>query len=256
MSHPCIYCNKSYNIKYYFERHTLLCEFLHKSKSEKQMEIEPASPSLTDTQSNKLIIQMMYEFEKMKTKMKKMEDKIRLLERKQKIHLEQWLNSPSGPVPIQTLRELFQTIPITIEHLETIFKSDLLSAMLLCLKEALESMDIDGIPCCAFIQKPNILYFYDIREKSINTPSNPKWSILSKDDIISVLSILSYRFLQLFLRYSNEPRPTYSRTWSENEMIYSRKVMGKESCETTRVNCIKEYLYNTLKQNFVEIEII
>ena len=255
MSHQCIYCNKSYNIKYYFERHTLLCKFLHKSKSEKQMEIEPASPSLTENQSNKLLIQMMYEFEIMKTKMKKMEDKIRLLERKQKIHLEQWLNSPSGLVPTQKWREWFQIIPITVEHLETVFKSDLLSAMLLCLKDALESIDVNDIPCCAFIQKQNTLYFYDIRENSINT-SNPKWSILSKDDIISVLSILSHRFLQLFLRYSNEPSPTYSRTWSENEMIYSRKVMGKDSCANTRANSIKEYLFNTLKQNFVEIEIL
>ena len=256
MSHQCIYCNKNYNIKYYLDRHTLLCKFLHKTKSEKQMEIESSSPSLTEIQSNKLLSNLIYDFEKMKHEMKKMKDEIRLLKRKQKIHLEQWLNSPSGPVPIQTLREWINYIPLRNEHIEMVFKSDLMTGMITCLKDALESMDIHGIPCCAFIQKQNTLYFYDVREKSINTPSNPKWSIPSKDDIISVLSILSHRFLQLFLRYSNEPSPMFLRTWSENEMIYSRKVMGKESCENTRANCIKEYLFNTLKRNFVEIEIL
>jgi len=217
------------------------------------MEIEPvSSQSLTEIQSNKLLIQMMYEFEKMKAKMKKMEDKIRLLERKQKIHLEQWLNSSDGPVPIQTWREWMNHITITNDHLEIIFKTDLMTAMITCLKETLESMDFNEIPCCAFIQKQNTLYIYDIREKCLL----PKWMIFSKEDMISMLSVLSYRFLQLFLRYSNEPSPTYSKTWNENEMIYSRKVMGKESCENTRANNIKDYLYNSLKRNFIEFEII
>jgi len=252
MTHQCIYCHKNYNIKYYFERHTLLCKFLHKPKSDKQIEMESTSHSLTETQSNKLIVNMMYEFEKMKSEMKKMKEEIRLLKRKQKIHLEQWLNSSSGPVPIKTWREWINNIPLTMEHLEIVFKTDLMTGMITCLKDTFESIDLNEIPCCAFIQKQNTLYFYDIREKS----QIPKWYLLSKDDMISILSLLSYRFLQLFLRYSNQPRPEYIKTWNENEMNYSRKVMGKESCENTRANSIKEFLYSTLKRNFIEFEIV
>lgn len=250
--YPCKYCNKHFNTKYYLDRHIFLCQFKHKSKSEKQTEMNNHIPSLTDAQSNRLITNIMHRLEKLETDNKKLKDDIRLLKRKQRIHLEQYLNSESGPVPTQTLREWMQKIPLTSTHLEIVFKSDLLTAMMTCIREALESMDTDGIPCCAFIQKQLVLYSYDIREKS----GSPTWGILSKDELLSILNILSKRFIPLYLIYSNEPSPAYANLWDENHMIYLGKVVGRESCEDTRVKCIKEYLYNTLKRNFVEIEIL
>jgi len=251
--YSCNYCNKHFNTKYYFERHTFLCQFIHKSKSEKQREMESNNlPSLTVALSNRLIADILHRMDRLETDNKKLKDEVRLLKRKQRIHLEQYLNSESGPVPTQTLREWIKNIPLTITHLEIIFKSDLLTAMTACIREALESMDTDGIPCCAFIQKQFVLYSYDIREKS----TSPTWGILGKDELLSILNILSRRFIPLFLIYSNEPSPAYATLWNENQMIYLGKVMGRESCEDTRVKCIKEYLYNTLKRNFVEIEIL
>jgi len=250
--YPCKYCNKHYNTKYYLDRHIFLCQFIYKSKSEKQTEMNNHIPSLTVALSNTVIENILHRIERLETDNRKLKDEVRLLKRRQRIHLEQYLNSESGPVPMQTLREWMLSIPLTITHLEIVFKSDLLTGMITCIREALESMDTDGIPCCAFIQKQYTLYSYEIREKS----ATPTWGVLSKDELFSLLNNLASRFLQLFLRYSNEPSPAYANVWYENEMIYSRKVMGKESCETTRANCIKEYLYNTLKRNFVEIEIL
>lgn len=250
--YPCKYCNKRYNTKYYLDRHLFLCQFKHKPKSEKERDMNMNIPSLNDTQLQNVLTNILYRLDRAEANNKKLNEEIRLLKRKQRIHLEQFLNSDSGPDPIQTFREWMLNIPLTANHLEIVFKTDLLTGMQTCIREAMESMDIDGIPCCAFIQKQLVLYSYDIREKS----TSPKWGILSKDELLSMLNILSSRFLQLFLRYSNEPSPAYAKIWYENEIIYSRKVMGKESCETTRANYIKEYLYNTLKRNFVEIEIL
>ena len=247
----CKYCNKQFITKYYLDRHIFLCQFKHKSKSEKQTEMNNNIPSLTTTESNRLLENILYRLVKLETDNKKLKDEVRLLKRKQRIHLEQFLNSESGPIPTQTLREWMKSIPLTITHLEIVFKTDLLTAMMTCIREALESMDTDGIPCCAFIQKQFTLYSYEIREKS----DSPTWGILSKDELFSILNVLSGRFIPLFSRYSNEPSPTYANIWYDNEMIYSRKVMGRE-CEDTRAKCIKEFLYNTLKRNFVEIEIL
>jgi len=242
-----MFCNKCYNIKYYYERHVLLCRFLHKSKTERQMVMEPIDSKMTENQSNKLMINLLYEFEKMKVDMKKMKDEIRLLKRRQNIHLEQWLNSSNGPVPEKTCREWFQTIPVLNRHLEIIFAKDLLSGIIECLKDVIETYDNNELPCCAFIQKQNTLYFYDKREKNNGFA---KWNILSKEDIQSILHTLSHRFLQLFLKY--EPKNKYQ--WNENEMMC--KVTGKESCENYRINSVKEYLYSSLKRNFIEFEII
>lgn len=250
--YSCKYCNKYFNTKYYLDRHTFLCQFMHKSKTEKQREMESSNlPSLTVALSNRLIADILHRIERLETDNKKLKDEVRLLKRKQRILVEQFLNSESGPVPTQTLSEWMQNIPLTIDHLEIVFKTDLLTGMMTCIREALESMDTDGIPCCAFIQKQLVLYSYEIREKSVS----PTWAILSKDELFSILHTFASRFFSLFLRYSNEPSPTYANTWYENEMIYSRKVMGREG-QDTRAKCIKEYLYNTLKRNFVEIEIL
>ena len=243
--YPCNYCNKKFLTKYYFDHHIFWCQFIHKSKSEKQREMNYNIP-------NNLISDILHRMERLETDNKKLKDEVRLLKRKQRIHLEQFLNSESGPVPIQTLREWIKNIPLTTTHLEIVFKSDLLTAMMTCIREALESMDTDGIPCCAFIQKQFVLYSYENREKS----ATPIWGILVKDELLSILNVLASRFLSLYLKYSNEPSPAYANLWDENQTIYLRKVVGRESCEDTRVKCIKEYLYNTLKRNFVEIEIL
>lgn len=247
-----MFCNKSYNIKYYYERHVLLCRFLHKSKTERQIEMEPTDTKMTDTQSNKLMINILYEFEKMKSEMKKMKDEIRLLKKRQKIHLEQWLNSSNGPVPEKTGREWFQSIPVLNRHLEIIFTKDLLSGIIECLKDAIETYDMNELPCCAFIQKQNTLYFYDKKERNLVLPdiNAGKWYILSKEDIQSILHSLSHRFLQLFLKYE----PKNINKWNENEMMC--KVIGKDTCENARINSVKEYLYSILKRNFIEFEII
>lgn len=243
--YPCKYCNKQFLIKYYFDRHIVQCQSIHKSKSEKQRE-------MNNNISNNLVADILHRLAKLETDNKKLKDEVRLLKRKQRIHLEEFLNSESGPVPTQTLREWMQSIPLTITHLEIVFKTDLLTAMMTCIREALESMDIDGIPCCAFIQKQLVLYSYDIRDKS----DSPTWGILSKNELLSILNALAGQFIPLFLIYSNEPSPAYATLWDENQMIYLGKVWGRESCEDTRAKCIKEYLYNTLKRNFVEIEIL
>lgn len=242
---PCNYCNKKFLTKYYFDRHIVHCQSIHKSKSEKQREMNNNIP-------NNLVADILHRLATLETDNKKLKDEVRLLKRKQRIHLEQFLNSESGPVPTQTFREWMLKLELTITHLEIVFKTDLLTAMMTCIREAMESMDTDGIPCCAFIQKQFVLYSYDIREKS----TSPIWGILGKDELLSILNILSRRFIPLFLIYSNEPSPAYATLWNENQMIYLGKVWGRESCEDTRVKCIKEYLYNTLKRNFVEIEIL
>jgi len=254
--YQCLYCNKSYSTKYYCDRHTAFCsKFLHKSKMERRMETDTTNLMLTNSQVIQLLLDTTIKVEKQELEIQKMKKIIQSLTGKKKIHLEQWLNSPSGPVPTQTMREwIKKKIPVTIQHLEIVFKSDLLTAMFACLREALESLEIDGIPCCAFNQnqRQNHLYFYETRDES----KPPKWMILSKEDLKSILNLLSHRFIQLYLPYSLNPSPPYDKTWSENHMIYSRKVMGKESDEDTRARCVKEFLFSHLKRNFNEIEIL
>ena len=118
----CKYCNKQFITKYYLDRHIFLCQFKHKSKSEKQTEMNNNIPSLTTTESNRLLENILYRLVKLETDNKKLKDEVRLLKRKQRIHLEQFLNSESGPIPTQTLREWMKSIPLTITHLEIVFK--------------------------------------------------------------------------------------------------------------------------------------
>lgn len=247
MTHQCIICSATFGNKYYYSRHELMCRFMYKSKHEKRDDIESIDTKLTETQKDKLLSNLLYDFEKMKSEFDKMKEDVRLLKRKQKVSLEKWLNSPSGPIPQKTWRDWVLSIPVLNSHLELVFKNDLFVGMIECLKNAIDSYT-EILPICAFHQKQKTLYYYNYREK---TQVN-KWEILDNEEMKKILNLLNHRFLQLFLKYE----PTQLEQWSENEMMYSRKVMGKDMCENTRSSRIQEWLYSTLKRNFVEIEIL
>ena len=51
MTYVCKYCdNHTFDSKLNYERHMLICMFKHKSKSQKQKELESIEPKLTESE--------------------------------------------------------------------------------------------------------------------------------------------------------------------------------------------------------------
>ncbi len=96
----CVYCNKTYSRLSYYKRHVLLCEMVHSSKFERNMNIEENQTLYSYNDLVNVVQELKYEFVKMQeefTKLKK--ENIILKEKPVKIREEiietpyTWLNN-------------------------------------------------------------------------------------------------------------------------------------------------------------------
>lgn len=249
MAYQCKYCdNHSFESKLMYERHMLICMFKHKSKSQKQKELETIEPKLTESERDKLIRNMFFKIQRMDMTIQQLKDDVLKLKKKQKINLLEYLNSENGIIPILVLKEWIYHIDVSMSHLIKVFETDLVQGMMECLKQAI--LISPNIPFCSFIQKNKTLFVY----RSITNET--KWEIITHNEMKKVLNLLSFRFLQTFIQWKQENRFPDNEEWQEKMMIYSKKVMGQDMCENTRAHRIQDWLINTIQRNFVEYEIV
>lgn len=68
----CLYCNKTYTRLSYYKRHVLLCEMVHSSKFEKNMNIEENQTLYSYSDLVNVVQELKYEFVKMQDEFKKL----------------------------------------------------------------------------------------------------------------------------------------------------------------------------------------
>ena len=119
----CMYCNKTYSRVSYYKRHVLLCEMVHSSKFERNMNIEENN---TLYSYNDVVQELKYEFVKMQEEFKKLKTENVILKSKQieKPHIEinetivtpeLWLLNNKDPVNIN---EWINNMNITFQDLQ------------------------------------------------------------------------------------------------------------------------------------------
>ena len=259
MTYLCKYCdNHSFESKLTYERHMLICMFKHKSNSQKQKELETIEPKLTEYERDKLIRSMFYKMQKMDITIKQLKDDILKLKKKQKLNILEHLNSENGIIPNLSLKQWIYHIDVSISHLMKVFETDLIQGIIECLKQAI--MLSPNIPFCSFIQKNKTLFVYRISSVvsagSGGENTNSKWEIMNHDEMKKTLNLLSFRFLQVFIKWKQDNYFPDNEEWQEKTMIYSKKVMGQDICENTRAHRILDWLITSIQRNFVEYEIV
>jgi hypothetical protein len=116
-----------------------------------------------------------------------------------------------------------------------------------------------NIPFCSFIQKNKTLFVYRIpfsTSSSSEENKNSKWEIMTHDEMKKTLNLLSFRFLQAFIKWKQDNYFPENQEWQEKTMIYSKKVIGQDICENTRAHRILDWLISNIERNFVEYEIV
>lgn len=256
MTYQCLYCSNAYEIKLNYDRHRFICMFKHKSKSQKQNDLENIEPKLTETERDKLIRSMFLKIQKMDTVIHHLKEDIDKLKKKQKINILEFLNSENGIVPILPLKEWIYQIDVSISHLIKAFETDLIQGMMECLKQAI--IISPNIPFCSFIQKNKTLFVYRIPIISTsNSKPKPRWEIMNHDEMKKLLVILAYRFLQIFMQWKEENYFPEEKEWQEKMMIYTKKITDIcENTQNTRAHRILDWFINYIQRNFVEYEII
>ena len=272
MTYECTICHAcSFELKENYDRHRFLCIFKHKSKKEKTKMIERIPMKLTETDIYSLVGQLIYKNEVLEKRLSAVEDELAKIRRKQRISILSWLNSSFGYSPTLTFKEWIKILPISVQYIEMALKTDLLQGMVLCLKDAIFHSKIVDLPFCAFHQKNKQLYIYQ-EIKHTEEEVERKWSILSNDEILPIVSILSQLFLRHYLQWktvfisngsasyflfsSEKEKEKEEEERKEKELNYLTKITGNDINDIVKCRKIVETLISMVQRDFNEIEIV
>lgn len=274
MTYECTICQTcSFELKESYDRHRFLCIFKHKPKKEKIKMIERIPMKLTETDIYSLVAQLIYKNEEQEKRLSVVENELAKIRRKQRISILSWLNSSFGYSPSVTFKEWIKRLPIHVQYIEMALKTDLLQGMVLCLKDAIFHSKIVDLPFCAFHQKNKQLYIY--QEIENNGEAERKWSILSNDEMLPIVSSLSQLFLRHYLQWKTvfiqntsssflfseekeqeQEQEREEEERKEKELFYLTKITGNDICDTAKCRKIVETLIAMIQRDFNEIEIV
>jgi hypothetical protein len=232
--------------------------------------VERVPMKLTETDIYSLVAQLIYKNEEQEKRLSVVENELAKIRRKQRISILSWLNSSFGYHPSVTFKEWIKKLPIHIQYIEVALKTDLLQGMVLCLKDAIFHSKIVDLPFCAFHQKNKQLYIFQESVSSESGEVERKWSILSNDEMLPIVSILSQLFLRHYLQWktvfisysssssflSEQEQEREDEERKEKELSYLTKITGNDICNTVKCRKIVETLIGMIQRDFNEIEIV
>ena len=246
-SNLCKYCFRNYKKKDNYEKHIVCCEFFHRaSTKEYDNEMDSYEKLPTPREMYQLLRETLYKCNKLEKELTKLKNTTFIKQRKQII---EYLNQPKNE-PTMNFIEWSKSINIDHEHLEIVFQDDLTEGIKECIKTVCEKKTT-VLPIRSFSQKSNTLYFY---HNSDENPDKYSWKIMSNDDIDKFVSILSYKFLQEYMKFQRSIMDQIENddNVKENHIIYMIKINGGKGSDDRRRNEIKKILYLKMQQDIVE----
>jgi hypothetical protein len=253
----CKYCFQKWQKRENMEKHAIMCGFWHRSSKIHEDDYD-TTPTVSEL--FKVVKEFAYKCEKLQKRVDQLENRNNTRQKKQILDYLQ-----ERPAPISAI-DLFRTFTITREHLEIVFEDDLTAGIKACIKSHIQKHP--SFPICAFTQKTNTLYVYDIVSMNDTSESGAiKWHIITTVELDKLISILSFKFLQAFVVWKKENCPKVeteviyelndddehnSHNQAANEQIkqqqqtYMIKINGQRVNEDKRRNDIKQMLYTNL----------
>lgn len=250
MKWSCNHCTKEYTKKSSLDRHQVLCEFLHKSTREKQVELEETGsmPSYTE---------LVYIVQELARKNKQVEKKLVELEnhatqyKKCKINVEEWLNQHKKPP--YTFAEITSHLNIKPDHIKMLFETKLIP--IVC--NILES-DLIKSECPLYCVK-NTLYGYVADAAVLASGETTKWVEIEKKSLVQMLNKLYHLLLNGLCewRAENLERLNASDKLSISYNQAMIRLMDVDFNQDSNLNKIKTHLCNHLRceiKNVIEYE--
>ena len=88
--HTCLYCQREYQRKIYFDRHVIACQFLSRTKKENEIEFEELSDTPNIRDLYKIIMELASKCGQLEEQMKEVTKWTNI--KKQKLNIINWLN--------------------------------------------------------------------------------------------------------------------------------------------------------------------
>ena len=246
----CIYCNRLFHHRDLFDQHVITCEWFYKRRRDHTRELELYEPLPSPQESYRLIQHLALQVSKLQREVLHLRQVT--ITRKRKIIMD-WLQSPSNPVPAMSFLEWIKQIPVQLEHLQTVFRVDLIEGMKQSINAYLSTSINDLIPICAFRQKSGTIFIYSPTGED---STSCKWHIMSGDEFDRWIDRFGNRFLQVFLQWQIDNSSIIRSTEEEKEKNIEnmRRINGlSKSYEDRRRSELRKWLFSRLETDFARM---
>jgi hypothetical protein len=179
MKLSCSHCAKEYTKKSSLVKHQLLCEFLHRTKREKQIDNEESNDLPSYTELVYIVQELAYKNSQVEKKLAELENQAAMQYKKRKINVDEWLNQNVNPP--YTYAEMLSHLNIGPDHVKMLFEMKLIP--IIC--NILET-DLVKSACPVYCVK-NTLYCYK--------DEATKWVELDKKGLVQLLNNIHQKVL-------------------------------------------------------------
>ena len=223
-------CGKTFKTYNGLRSHTYVCQITNNKTNEKNIRDIPSQAELW-----KMVSKLIVDNEKMKNEIKQLRTSI--LYQQRKIPIMELLKEKSFPQ--QTYTTWVDSIAITQEMLNIVFKDGQLKGVILALESCIECLNEREMFMRAFTHKRDMLYIY----------CKTGWEIMSPETIKQLWQLLIRKFIMQFNEWEKDPK-IIKLIENDDTDVYLKnfnKTIGMRVNTLTAINKIRHALYEYLK---------
>lgn len=243
----CKYCNKYFHFKDLYDQHEITCEFMFRTRRQKDREDDYIEKLPSAQEQFKLIQYLTLKVNRLENDIARL--KINAGTRKRRLVLD-LLNNPTNPKPRLLFENWYKQIVVTYNDLEAVFNGDITDGMMSALENQI-SQNI-CIPICSFKQKTNSIYIWTSEFNNEEDNNEPKWILLDYKIFLVWTRYINHKFLELFLKWQVENSQLIYSSEQEKErhILSTRKINGlEESYEKKRRGILHKWIYTELARD-------
>jgi hypothetical protein len=242
----CINCNRQFRFKDLYDQHAITCDFLFKSRKEKDRETDAFERLPSQQEQFKLIQNLYLQISKLQKEVDSMRGQVIIRKRKEIID---FLQSKSNPIPQITFLEWSKTITVSKEMLDTVFSKSLNDGIRSCISAVLS---LDCPPIRAFTQKKGTIYVYEKVEPDGESVKSC-WRVLSIDEFDRWIDRIMHKFLQVFVTWQLENMKLLNSNEDQKDknLEYMQKINGNGQTDDRRKNDLRKWFYETFKKEVI-----
>lgn len=245
--YKCVNCDKSYKLKDNYEKHKISCDLFHEMRLKTHDEfVEDVEELPSQREMFKLIKELASKCNTLEKEVFHLKQVVNIRQKKQ---IVECLNNKNiSHPPLNTFTEWFKSWEVYMDDLQKIFENDLSDGIKQVIKREIELYKSIK-PICAFSNKPNYLYVFDIsNEKEEN--NEPIWKPMSKELFEVMYMYLNRKFMQMFIQWQNANRERIEASEMEKDqlIVYMIKLNGSRVPIEKRESELKKWLYLLVEQ--------
>jgi hypothetical protein len=246
----CIYCGKSYKTKLILDKHLVLCEVTHKSKTQINNDDEIILPS--QKQLYQIILELSLKCNRLESKVA---DLSKYINRKiDKVDIIDYLNNNIVLKPSILFDNITETINIEQSDIEYLFHNSFKDTFNTIISKTIYNKSKENqetISIAAFTEKAGTIYIYTTQSKdSDKNTSHSSWIVAPKEKIIRFLNIIQLKMSKALSEWRKQNIQLLNESDSKS-ILYDKtfsKLIGVEFKKDEIYNKFYNSIYHKIKQ--------